>query len=133
MAGSRRFLQPGWIMLGGAVLLGLLDRPLGLNLLDPMRGVLVFALLGLGLNVVTGFTGLLHLGMAAFMAIGAYAFAISTCDIYPFQRLPGDRDAGLRRDRAGRDEEPRRDHQGNAGHQPASRAEPAAGGRARDG
>ena len=85
MAGSRRFLQPGWIMLGGAVLLGLLDRPLGLNLLDPMRGVLVFALLGLGLNVVTGFTGLLHLGMAAFMAIGAYAFAISTCDIYPFQ------------------------------------------------
>ena len=72
-------------MLAGAVLLGLLDRPLGLNLLDPMRGVLVFALLGLGLNVVTGFTGLLHLGMAAFMAIGAYAFAISTCDIYPFQ------------------------------------------------
>jgi branched-chain amino acid transport system permease protein len=85
MAASRRFLQPGWIMLAGAVLLGLLDRPLGLNLLDPMRGVLVFALLGLGLNVVTGFTGLLHLGMAAFMAIGAYAFAISTCDIYPFQ------------------------------------------------
>jgi branched-chain amino acid transport system permease protein len=85
MAASRRFLQPGWIMLAGAVLIGLLDRPLGLNLLDPMRGVLVFALLGLGLNVVTGFTGLLHLGMAAFMAIGAYAFAISTCDIYPFQ------------------------------------------------
>ncbi|MBM4007387.1 MAG: branched-chain amino acid ABC transporter permease [Planctomycetes bacterium] len=85
MAAPRRFLQPGWIMLAGAVLLGLLDRPLGLNLLDPMRGVLVFALLGLGLNVVTGFTGLLHLGMAAFMAIGAYAFAISTCDIYPFQ------------------------------------------------
>jgi branched-chain amino acid transport system permease protein len=85
MVSPRRFLQPGWIMLGGAVLLGLLDRPLGLNLLDPMRGVLVFALLGLGLNVVTGFTGLLHLGMAAFMAIGAYAFAISTCDIYPFQ------------------------------------------------
>ena len=85
MAASRRFLQPGWIMLAGAVLLGLLDRPLGLNLLDPMRGVLLFALLGLGLNVVTGFTGLLHLGMAAFMALGAYAFAISTCDIYPFQ------------------------------------------------
>ena len=85
MASSRRFLQPGWIMLGGAVLLGLLDRPLGLNLLDPMRGVLVFALLGLGLNVVTGFTGLLHLGMAAFMAIGAYAFAILTNDLYPFQ------------------------------------------------
>ncbi len=83
--GVRRFLQPGWIMLALAVALGVVDRPLGLNLLEPMRGVLVFALLGLGLNVVTGFTGLLHLGMAAFMALGAYAFAISTCDIYPFQ------------------------------------------------
>jgi branched-chain amino acid transport system permease protein len=85
MVGMRRILSPGWLMLLGAILLGLVDRPLGLNLLDPMRGVLVFALLGLGLNVVTGFTGLLHLGMAAFMALGAYAFAISTCDIYPFQ------------------------------------------------
>ena len=85
MGAPRRMLSPGWMMLLGAILLGLVDRPLGLNLLDPMRGVLVFALLGLGLNVVTGFTGLLHLGMAAFMAIGAYAFAISTCDIYPFQ------------------------------------------------
>jgi branched-chain amino acid transport system permease protein len=85
MVSIRRIASPGWLMLASAVLLGLLDRPLGLNLLDPMRGVLVFALLGLGLNVVTGFTGLLHLGMAAFMAIGAYAFAITTCDIYPFQ------------------------------------------------
>ena len=73
------------LLLAAAVVLGMIDGPLKLGLVDPMRGVLIFALLGLGLNIVTGFTGLLHLGMAAFMAIGAYAFAISTCDIYPFQ------------------------------------------------
>ena len=81
----RRLLPPSMVMLALALVLGLLDAPLKLGLVDPMRGVMVFALLGLGLNVVTGFTGLLHLGMAAFMALGAYAFAISTCDIYPFQ------------------------------------------------
>jgi branched-chain amino acid transport system permease protein len=42
-------------------------------------------ILGLGLNIVTGFTGLLHLGVAAFMAIGAYSFAILSCEIYPYQ------------------------------------------------
>jgi branched-chain amino acid transport system permease protein len=57
----------------------------GTGLLDPMKSVFLFAILGLGLNVVTGFTGLLHLGIAAFMAIGVYAFAILTAEIYPFQ------------------------------------------------
>ncbi|HVY60164.1 MAG TPA: branched-chain amino acid ABC transporter permease [Planctomycetota bacterium] len=47
--------------------------------------VLIFAILGLGLNVVVGYTGLLHLGVAAFMAIGVYAYAILTCEIYPYQ------------------------------------------------
>jgi len=50
-----------------------------------VRPIFIFAILGLGLNVVTGFTGLLNLGVAAFMAIGAYTYAILTCDIYPFQ------------------------------------------------
>ncbi len=85
MSGARRLLRPDMLLLAAAVVLGMIDGPLKLGLVDPMRGVLIFALLGLGLNIVTGFTGLLHLGMAAFMAIGAYAFAISTCDIYPFQ------------------------------------------------
>jgi len=80
-----RMLRPDMLLLCAAVLLGVIDAPLKLGLVEPMRGVMVFALLGLGLNIVTGFTGLLHLGVAAFMAIGAYAFAISTCDIYPFQ------------------------------------------------
>ncbi len=56
-----------------------------LDLASPLRQAIVFAILALGLNIVTGFTGMLHLGMAAFMAIGAYAYAILTCDIYPFQ------------------------------------------------
>ncbi len=36
----------------------------------------LYALLALGLNIIVGFTGLLHLGYAAFFAIGAYAYAL---------------------------------------------------------
>ena len=50
--------------------------PLGLHISDPMTDVFVYAILGLGLNILTGFTGLLNLGVAAFAAIGAYVFAI---------------------------------------------------------
>jgi branched-chain amino acid transport system permease protein len=77
---------------GQLVVLGLLAMvPLvdlfvpGVQLAAPMRNVIVFAILALGLNIVVGWTGLLHLGIAAFMAIGAYAFGILTCEIYPFQ------------------------------------------------
>lgn len=52
---------------------------------DSLQVVFIFALLALGLNFVIGYTGMLHLGAAGVMAIGAYAFAIATCDIYPFQ------------------------------------------------
>ena len=47
--------------------------------------IFIFAVLALGLNVVTGYTGMLNLGVAGFMAVGAYVYAIATCDIYPFQ------------------------------------------------
>lgn len=36
----------------------------------------IYVILALGLNVVVGFTGLLHLGYAAFFAIGAYAYGL---------------------------------------------------------
>lgn len=36
----------------------------------------IYAILALGLNVIIGFTGLLHLGFAAFYAIGAYTYAL---------------------------------------------------------
>lgn len=81
---------------GTKVNAGLLLAALAMPLIDPllpvplrfaelMRPIFIFAILGMGLNIVTGLTGLLHLGVAAFMAIGAYTYAILTCDIYPFQ------------------------------------------------
>jgi branched-chain amino acid transport system permease protein len=76
-----------WWFLSAAALIPLLelavpgDRHIG----DLLRPILIMAIVGLGLNILTGFTGILNLGCAAFMAIGAYSYAILTCDIYPFQ------------------------------------------------
>lgn len=56
-----------------------------IHIAEQLAPVFIFAIMGLGLNVVTGFSGLLHLGVAAFMAIGAFTYAILTCSIYPFQ------------------------------------------------
>ena len=81
-----------WVLTAVAVVIPLLDlllSNLGLGRWaignEVAQRVLIFTLLGLGLNVVVGYTGLLHLGVAAFMAIGVYAHAIFTCSIYPFQ------------------------------------------------
>jgi branched-chain amino acid transport system permease protein len=68
-----------------AIALPFVDRAFGIGLVDPMKAIFIYAILGLGLNIVTGFTGLLHLGIAAFMAIGVYVFAILTAEAYPFQ------------------------------------------------
>ena len=78
---------PIFIILALAALLPLLDvvLPPKMQLCEAVRGVFLYAILALGLNVVTGYAGLLNLGIAAFMAIGAYAFGILTCEIYPFQ------------------------------------------------
>lgn len=59
--------------------------PESFRIAENMRPIFIFAILGLGLNIITGLTGMLNLGIAAFMAIGAYTYAILTCDIYPFQ------------------------------------------------
>jgi len=42
----------------------------------------IYVVLGLGLNIVVGMTGLLNLGYAAFFAIGAYTVAILTAPQY---------------------------------------------------
>lgn len=47
----------------------------------------IYCILALGLNVMVGYTGLVHLGIAAFFGIGAYVFAILTVPMFPF-RLP---------------------------------------------
>ena len=48
---------------------------------DPYRSEIfanaaLYALLALGLNLIVGFAGLLHLGYAALFAVGAYAYAL---------------------------------------------------------
>ena len=48
--------------------------------------LIVYALLALALNVVLGYTGLLHLGIAAFFGIGAYTVGILTVPFFPFQQ-----------------------------------------------
>jgi branched-chain amino acid transport system permease protein len=76
-----------WSFLAVAALLPLLEMlvPTQHHFASLLRPIFIIAILALGLNVLTGFTGLLNLGVAAFMAMGAYAYAILTCDIYPFQ------------------------------------------------
>jgi branched-chain amino acid transport system permease protein len=84
----KRFLRAEIVLLAIALLIPLVD-----TLLPPhwqignevCQRVFIYAILGLGLHVVVGSAGLLHLGVAAFMAIGVYAYAILTCAIYPYQ------------------------------------------------
>ena len=47
--------------------------------------IFIYAILALGLNVVVGYTGILHLGIAAFFGIGAYITGILAVPGYPFQ------------------------------------------------
>ncbi len=44
--------------------------------LDVLTGALLYAILALGLNLIVGLTGVLHLGYAAFFAIGAYTYGL---------------------------------------------------------
>jgi branched-chain amino acid transport system permease protein len=87
MAAARRNPWVPWIGLAALAAWPLLEPalPAWMHLNEPLTEVFVYAILALGLNVLTGFTGLLNLGVAAFAAIGAYAFSISTCEIYPFR------------------------------------------------
>ena len=52
---------------------------------DQMPTLFIFGVLALALNVVVGYTGLLHLGIAAFFGIGAYITGILTVPAYPFE------------------------------------------------
>jgi branched-chain amino acid transport system permease protein len=59
---------------------GLIALPLvvGSIVSERLGTVMVFILLGLGLNIVVGYAGLLDLGYVAFFAVGAYATGILT-------------------------------------------------------
>jgi branched-chain amino acid transport system permease protein len=53
-------------------------RLAGLRVSEVLTTVLIYVLLGLGLNIVVGYAGLLDLGYVAFFAVGAYGIAIFT-------------------------------------------------------
>jgi branched-chain amino acid transport system permease protein len=90
----KRPLGPSWEL---AVLAVLVAYPLfpaleqqffrhtGRSLGDQMPTLFIFALLALALNVVVGYVGLLHLGIAAFFGIGAYVTGILTVPANPFE------------------------------------------------
>jgi branched-chain amino acid transport system permease protein len=60
------------------MILLVLPQLLGLFLSEVLTIVGLYVLLGLGLNIVVGFAGLLDLGYVAFFAIGAYTVAVLT-------------------------------------------------------
>jgi branched-chain amino acid transport system permease protein len=74
--------QEQWIrwgtLAGIALVMLLLPRILGIFLSDVLDTVGLFILMGLGLNLVVGFAGLLDLGYVAFYAIGAYMMGVLT-------------------------------------------------------
>jgi branched-chain amino acid transport system permease protein len=63
----------------------LIFRYTEISLSTQLTYIFIYAILALGLNVVVGYTGLLHLGIAAFFGIGAYIAGILTVAAYPFQ------------------------------------------------
>jgi branched-chain amino acid transport system permease protein len=73
--GGRRGLWIGLGLIAAALLLPL--SPFGTrNLLDKATLMLIYVMLGWGLNIVVGLAGLLDLGYVAFYAVGAYSYAL---------------------------------------------------------
>jgi branched-chain amino acid transport system permease protein len=65
------------------ILLLLLPLIVGQRLSEVLTVVGIYVLLGLGLNIVVGFAGLLDLGYVAFYAVGAYTTAVLTSPSSP--------------------------------------------------
>jgi branched-chain amino acid transport system permease protein len=67
-----------WIVLGIlALMIALPVLPFGTRrMLDLATLVLIYVMLGAGLNIVVGLAGLLDLGYVAFYAVGAYTYAL---------------------------------------------------------
>ena len=79
VTGGKRATMVRWVLLGLAMaLLLILPAIVGRRLSDVLTQVGIFVLLGLGLNIVIGFAGLLDLGYVAFYAVGAYTVGVLT-------------------------------------------------------
>jgi branched-chain amino acid transport system permease protein len=83
----RGFLRERWEIVALCVLAvaPLVVPALGGALGGQITTLFIYCILALGLNVMVGYTGLVHLGIAAFFGIGAYLMAILTVPMYPFQ------------------------------------------------
>jgi branched-chain amino acid transport system permease protein len=78
------WLKLEWLVLAGLLIYPLLPVPTAYG--SQLSIIFVFGILALGLNVVVGYAGLLHLGIAAFFGLGAYITGILTASpTYPFQ------------------------------------------------
>ncbi len=78
-APSKQSSLARWLTWAGIVLILLLLPPiLGIFFSDILDTVMMYILMGLGLNIVVGFAGLLDLGYVAFFAIGAYVMGVLT-------------------------------------------------------
>ena len=70
----------GWLVLGAALAL-----PIAFSdnryVVDTATTVLIYVMLGWGLNVVVGLAGLLDLGYVAFYAVGAYSYALLSTEL----------------------------------------------------
>ena len=73
-------ISPGVLLAAALALALLIAAPLllGSVISEVLGTVMVFALLGIGLNIVVGYAGLLDLGYVFFFALGAYALALLT-------------------------------------------------------
>ena len=69
-----KFYIPGLITIG--VLALLFPFTFSIYQINIMTTVLMYVMLGLGLNIVVGLAGLLDLGYVAFYAVGAYSYAL---------------------------------------------------------
>ena len=81
------WLRERWDLVALAVLAlaPLVVPALGGALGGQVTTLFIYCILALGLNVMVGYTGLVHLGIAAFFGLGAYVTAILTVPMYPFQ------------------------------------------------
>ena len=81
-ADRRRLIKIG-LYIGLAILLLVLPQIVGRRVSEILGTIGLYVLLGLGLNIVVGFAGLLDLGYVAFYAVGAYATAMLTSPASP--------------------------------------------------
>ncbi len=80
--GQRRNVRLGSILVA-LVFVAVVPQIVGVFASEVLDLVGIFLLMGLGLNIVVGFAGLLDLGYVAFFAVGAYVTAILTSPSSP--------------------------------------------------